>query len=195
VISPYQNRRFDSDFLALKEVIESGKIGDVVEVESHFDYFRPDSTLHKGSKRDGAFYGLGVHTIDQIIYLFGNPEKVYYDIRSIRNKENPDDYYEVQLYYKDFKVMVKTSHLVKSSYPKIIVHGSKGSFIKYGIDKQEECLKAGIMPKGNKSFGLDTKDNYGVLDYVDEDGKEIKEIVKTPLGDYGRVYEIYIMQP
>ena len=123
-VTPYQNRRFDSCFLTAKKAIESGKLGEIVEVESHFDYYRPVAETKPGLPQDGAFYGLGVHTMDQIISLFGRP----------RNKANPDDTFEAQLFYGDLKAIVKTSHLVKIDYPKFIVHGKKGSFIKYGID-------------------------------------------------------------
>ncbi|VFS62737.1 Uncharacterized oxidoreductase yhhX [Kluyvera cryocrescens] len=93
-VSPYQNRRFDACFLTAKKAIESGKLGDIVEVESHFDYFRPDAPTQPGRPQDGAFYGLGVHTMDQIISLFGRPDHAAYDIRSLRNQANPDDTFE-----------------------------------------------------------------------------------------------------
>nr|AUN36480.1 hypothetical protein [uncultured bacterium] len=95
--------------------------------------------------------------MDQIISLFGRPDHVAYDIRSLRNKANPDDTFEAQLFYGDLKAIVKTSHLVKIDYPKFIVHGKKGSFIKYGIDQQETSLKANIMP-GEPGFAAD---DYG----------------------------------
>ncbi|MEJ1604799.1 Gfo/Idh/MocA family oxidoreductase, partial [Escherichia coli] len=73
-VTPYQNRRFDSCFLTAKKAIESGKLGEIVEVESHFDYYRPVAETKPGLPQDGAFYGLGVHTMDQIISLFGRPD-------------------------------------------------------------------------------------------------------------------------
>jgi predicted dehydrogenase len=111
-VTPYQNRRFDSCFLTMKKVIESGKLGEIVEVESHFD-LSPGGGNQPGVPQDGTFYGLGVHTLDQIISLFGRPDHVAYDIRSLRNKANPDDTFEAQLFYGDLKAIVKTSHLVK----------------------------------------------------------------------------------
>lgn len=136
-------------------------------MESHFDYYRPVAETKPGLPQDGAFYGLGVHTMDQIISLFGRPDHVAYDIRSLRNKANPDDTFEAQLFYGDLKAIVKTSHLVKIDYPKFIVHGKKGSFIKYGIDQQETSLKANIMP-GEPGFAAD--DSVGVLEYVNDEG-------------------------
>jgi predicted dehydrogenase len=188
IVMPFQNRRFDSDFLALKEVLSKKYVGDIVELESHFDYFRNDYPDFNGKPSDGAFYGLGVHTIDQIISLFGKPETVYYDIRSIRNPSNPDDYYHVELFYPSFKTIVKTNHLVKSPYPKFILHGTKGSFIKYGIDRQEECLKAGMNPN-QTGFGLDPEENFGKVSVVDTNGDEYEATIITPTGDYGRIYD------
>ncbi|EUJ23930.1 oxidoreductase [Listeria grandensis FSL F6-0971] len=188
IATAYQNRRFDSDFLAVKEVLASGKIGDLVELESHMDYYRPEAPDSDGEYYDGAFYGLGVHMMDQIIDLFGRPEEVSYDIRSVRNPKNPDDTFEVQFFYPKHKVIVKTSHLVNIPYPKFILHGTKGSFVKYGIDQQETCLKAGVMP-GDANFGIDPESHYGTLVYVNENNETVQETVPTPLGDYGRLYD------
>ena len=185
-ISPYQNRRFDSCFLTTKKVIESGKLGQIVEIESHFDNYRPVDGGKPGLPQDGVFYGLGVHTMDQIISLFGRPQQVSYDIRHLRNKANPDDTFEAQLFYGDLKAIVKSSHLVKLEYPKFIVHGHKGSFIKYGIDQQETSLKANIMP-GEPGFGADS--SVGILEYVDDAGNTVREEVTVETGDYGRVYD------
>ena len=91
-----------------------------------------------------------------------------------------------QLFYGDSKAIVKTSHLVKIDYPKFIVHGTKGSFVKYGIDQQETSLKANIMP-GEPGFAAD--DSIGMLEYVNDDGITVKEEVKPEVGDYGRVYD------
>ena len=185
-VTPYQNRRFDSCFLTTKKVIESGKLGNIVEVVSHFDYYRPVAETKPGLPQDGMFYGLGVHTLDQIISLFGRPDHASYDIRSLRNKANPDDTFEVQLFYGDLKAIVKTSHLVKIDYPKFIVHGTKGSFIKYGIDQQETSLKANIMP-GEPGFAADN--SVGILEYVTASDETVREEITPESGDYGRVYD------
>ena len=185
-VTPYQNRRFDSCFLAVKKVIDSGVLGKVVEFESHFDYFRPDARDAPADYTHGAFYGLGVHLVDQVVSLFGRPDVVHYDIRSVRNKNNPDDTFELQLYYGQTKAIVKCSHLVMQPYPKFILHGEKGSFIKLNIDQQETWLKAGKLP-GAPDFGQETE--YGVLKYIDDNGEAITEHVRTGNGDYGRVYD------
>lgn len=185
-VTPYQNRRFDSCFLTMKKAIASGKLGRIVEIESHFDLFRPEATTQPGTALDGALYGLGVHTLDQMVSLFGRPDRVAYDIRSVRNPRNPDDTFEIQLFYGEMKAVVKTSHLVKIPHPKFIVHGTQGSFIKYGIDQQETSLKAGIMP-GEPGFAEDN--SIGLLEYVSDSGETIQEDWQPESGDYGRVYD------
>jgi len=186
LITPFQNRRFDSCFLTMKGVIESGKLGKIVEVESHFDYFRPDVEYQPGSNFDGAFYGLGVHTLDQILALFGRPQQVFYHLRHLRHPENPDDTFEAQLVYGDMKAVIKTSHLVKVPYPKFLVHGTRGSFVRYQIDQQETCLKRGIMPD-DVHFAED--EELSRLEYVDEQGGSHIEHLPSIKGDYGRVYD------
>ncbi|WP_420245300.1 oxidoreductase [Citrobacter sedlakii] len=185
-VTPFQNRRFDSCFLTMKQVIESGKLGDIVDIESHFDYFRPDAETCPGSDFTGAFYGLGVHTVDQILSLLGRPQQVGYHLRKLRNPHNPDDTFEVHLYYGTTTAIVKTSHLVKIAGPRFIVHGTRGSFIRYGIDQQETSLKAGIMP-GDAAFGADQE--MAVLEYVNTDGDIVRETFAAVPGDYGRVYD------
>lgn len=189
MVMPYQNRRFDGDFLALKQVLTQGYVGEPLEIESHFDYYRPHSNPHPGPNVEGSFYGLGIHTIDQIVSLLGRPKKVVYDIRSVRHEESTDDYFEVDLHYsRTLKAKVKTSHLVAKAYPKFILHGTKGSFIKYGIDQQENDLKVGMMP-GTPGFGQDSPSHYGVVTYVNANGDWIEKQIPTPIGDYGRVYD------
>lgn len=185
---PFQNRRFDGDFLAVKQVLEQGYVGEPLEIESHFDYYREDNSIHNGGPVEGSFYGLGIHTMDRMISLFGRPEKVSYDIRSIRNTESTDDYFDVSLFYSKLKATVKTSHLVAKAYPQFILHGTKGSFIKYGIDQQENDLKAGIMPDA-PGFGLDSPNQYGVVTYQNANGDWIEKQIPTPKGDYGKVYD------
>lgn len=188
IAMPFQNRRFDSDILTAKSVIESGRLGEIVEIESHFDYYRPFEP-HRPDARyiDGYIFGLGIHTVDQMTMLFGVPDSVIYERRSLREERNPEDYYEITLYYGRTKAIVKTSHLVGIPYPRLTVHGTKGSFVKQGIDRQEEFLKGYIMP-GSEGFGEDRPEDYGTLRTFN--GEAVAdEKVPTLSGDYGRVYD------
>ena len=132
VVMPYQNRRFDGDYL---DEASSGArlLGEINEVETHIDYYRPGSITEQGPKENGSFYGLGIHLMDRMIALFGRPDQVTYDIRNNEVSEAVDNYFDVDLHYgSKLKVKVKTNHSVASPYPRFIVHGDNGSFIKYG---------------------------------------------------------------
>lgn len=186
---PYQNRRFDGDYLAVKQVVEQGFLGQLNEVETHIDYYRPGSIAEPGVKENGSFYGLGIHLMDRMIALFGRPDKVAYDIRNNEVESGVDNYFDVDLHYgHTFKVKVKTNHVVASSYPRFILHGENGSFVKYGEDQQENDLKAGIMP-GSPGFGEDSVMYYGIARYKNANGDWIEKQIKTPVGDYGRYYD------
>lgn len=189
LVMPYQNRRFDGDYLAVKQVIEQGFLGTINEVETHIDYYRPGSISKADVKENGSFYGLGIHTMDRMIALFGRPEKVVYDIRNNDVAGAVDNYFDVDLHYDTtLKIKVKTSHVVASSYPRFIVHGSNGSFIKYGEDQQENDLKAGIMPDA-PNFGHDSVMYYGLAKYKNANGDWIEKQIPTPVGDYGKYYD------
>lgn len=186
---PYQNRRFDGDYLAVKQVIEQGFLGDILEVESHIDYYRPNTVVTAGTKEQGTFYGLGIHLMDRMVALFGRPDSAVYDIRNNEKADAVDNYFDVDLHYGSTnKIKVKAEFVVASDYPRFIVHGTNGSFIKYGADQQENDLKAGIMP-GTTGFGEDSPMYYGVANYHNSNGDWIKKQIKTPLGDYGKFYD------
>ena len=188
IAMPFQNRRFDSDILTAKSIIESGRLGEIVEIESHFDYYRPNEEYRPGSWYiDGALFGLGIHTVDQMTMLFGIPDSVIYERRSQREERNPEDSFEITLYYGKTKAVVKTSHLVGIPYPRLTIHGTKGSFVKQEIDRQERFLKEYIMP-GTEGFGEDSLEDFGILrTYEGEMGTD--ERFPTVAGDYGRVYD------
>lgn len=189
LVMPYQNRRFDGDYLAVKQVVEQGFLGQLNEVETHIDYYRPGIITEPGVKENGSFYGLGIHLMDRMIALFGRPDKVAYDIRNNEVESGVDNYFDVDLHYgHTFKVKVKTNHVVASSYPRFILHGENGSFVKYGEDQQENDLKAGIMP-GSPGFGEDSVMYYGIARYKNANGDWIEKQIKTPVGDYGRYYD------
>ncbi len=189
IAMPYQNRRFDSDYLTLKEVLDRGYVGEPLEIESHMDKYRPDKAVHTGDKINGTFYGLGIHMLDQMVAIFGRPQAAAYDIRTIQNEESTlDDYYQVDLHYGKLKVTVKTNPLVAAPYPRFIVHGTNGSYLKYDIDQQENDLKLGIMP-GDTHFGQDTPDKYGRVKYHNQNGDWIEKQIPSLQGDYGRIYD------
>lgn len=177
------NRRYDADFLTVKKVIDSGVLGDIIEIESHYDYFRPDFKR----KGFGMVFGLGVHTIDQIISLCGIPTNMHYDVRSLVFPGEADDYIDIDFYYKHCKAVVKSCQIVKIDYPRFIVHGKRGSFIKPPMGHQSAIKDTSLPVK--ISFEVENKDNWGKLSYIDDKGIEHNETVPTEVGDYGRIYD------
>jgi scyllo-inositol 2-dehydrogenase (NADP+) len=191
MISVFQNRRWDSDFLTVKKIIDDGLIGRIAEFETSFDRFRnyiqPNTWKEHTGPGSGLLYNLGPHMIDQAIVLFGKPEAVYADIRKIRDHSMVDDYFEVQLMYPAIKVRLHSSYLVRSSNPRFVLHGTLGSFVKYGLDPQEEDLKKGRIP-GSPGWGEEDPSIYGVLE-TEIDGKYVKKTVTSFPGNYPGFYD------
>jgi len=181
-IMPNQNRRYDADYLAMKQVIDSGKLGKIVRVESHYDYFKKD-----GWNKLPALYNLGVHTIDQIIGLFGIPQKCVYDVRSIHNRGKADDYYDLGFYYDNMKASVHTSMCVMIDYPSFTVHGTNGSLtlppVLHGSGQKK------VIGRHVVNFEDAPKDRWGSLVYLNENGEKVYEDVKVGCNHYERIYD------
>ncbi|WP_449354238.1 Gfo/Idh/MocA family oxidoreductase [Virgibacillus natechei] len=190
IVQAYQNRRFDSDFLTVQKVMEEGNLGDLLEVEMHFDYYRPEvpESVHSFDPASSFLYAHGCHTLDQVISCFGKPDDIHYDVRQLLGQGRMNDYFDLDLYFHGLKVSVKSSYFRIKERPSFAVYGKNGSFIKQTKDRQEEHLKLFYMPD-NKDFGVDSLEHYGVLTYMDEEGIIHEEKVKSVNGDYGRVYD------
>ena len=190
VVMCYQNRRFDSDFLTAQKVIRSGVLGDLLEVEMHYDYFRPyiPEGMDHFDKVNSFLYGHGCHTLDQVISFFGGPERIHYDVRQLLGTGRMNDYFDLDLYYGKLKVSVKSSYFRLKERPSFIVYGKKGVFVKQEKDRQEADLKKFYLPD-HDDFGLDTPEQYGVLSYMDDQGVFHEEKVPSVRGDYGRYYD------
>ncbi len=150
VLSVYQNRRYDGDYRALKNVLNKGLLGDIKEVEFRYDRYRPSfgGKQHKEGELPGAggLHDIGSHIIDQALQLFGWPKAVFADIRTLRPDVTANDYFEILLYYPGFPVRLKGSVFVRESYPAYILHGAKGSFLQQRSDMQEQLLLSGVKP-------------------------------------------------
>ena len=150
VLSAYQNRRYVGDFVTLRNLLSEGVLGRVTLFESHFDRFRPE--LRPGAWREqaqpgsGIWFDLGPHLLDQALVLFGTPQAVSADIRVEREGAAADDAFDVTLHYPGMRALLRASMLALSPGPTFAVHGTKGSFVKYGLDPQEAALKSGRTP-------------------------------------------------
>ncbi|WP_347159241.1 oxidoreductase [Pontibacter chitinilyticus] len=192
ILTVYQNRRWDSDFKTVKKVLESNLLGNLVTYEAHFDRFRnqikPNTWKEENLPGSGILYDLGTHLIDQALYLFGTPQEVYGDVRTQRQDSNIIDNAEVILQYEKLKVTLKTGMLVKELGPHFILHGDQGSFVKYGMDVQEEALKAGLTPEGNATWGREPQELWGTLNTT-YNGLELHGKIASETGDYTGLYE------
>ncbi len=185
-LSVYQNRRFDGDFKTLKRVISENKLGRIVEFESHFDRFRNqfkgNAWREEAYPGSGTLYDLGSHLIDQALCLFGLPKEVYGDIRAQR-RGVVDDQFEVILYYDELKVTLKASNLVKEPWPRYMLMGTEGTFVKYGLDVQESALREGKISY-NDQWGQEPDQLHGILNTL-----ESRETVVSEKGDYREYYQ------
>ena len=190
LVQCYQNRRYDSDFLTTQKVIESGKLGNLLEMEMHFDYYRPEIPLnvHEYKSENSYLYGHGCHTLDQVISYFGKPDTIHYDVRQLLGTGRMNDYFDLDLYYGALKVSVKSSYFRVKERPSFIVYGDNGCFVKASKDRQEEHLKLFYLP-GSPGFGVDLIEDYGTLTYYDEQGNYHEEKVVSEVGDYGCVFD------
>jgi scyllo-inositol 2-dehydrogenase (NADP+) len=196
ILTVFQNRRWDGGFLTVKKIIENKLVGKIAELEVHYDRFRnyiqPNTWKEETGKGTGILYNLGSHMLDQIINLFGFPKEMDARIGIQRPGGKVDDYYDIRLQYSDFHVIVKSSYLVREQGPQYILHGTEGSFIKYGIDPQEQALKEEKIP-GTAGWGTEEKQYWGKLNTT-VDGLHVEGVIETLPGDYmgfyNNVYEV-----
>ena len=187
----YQNRRFDSDFLTAKKVLESGKLGNVFEVVTSYDYYRPGMMGGwKANPVDNAPYGHGTHCLDQIISWFGTPDRVHSDLRQLQGQGMVCDYFDYDMYYDELglKATVHSNYRMAFQRPSFEIYGDKGAYIKYEKDQQERDLKKFYLPAGHPDFGLDTPEQWGTLRYYDEDGMH-EERVPSVRSTYSQWYD------
>ncbi|MGC9341463.1 MAG: Gfo/Idh/MocA family oxidoreductase [Bacteroidales bacterium] len=190
-LSVFQNRRWDGDFLTVRKVIENKMLGRLVEFESHFDRYRnfiqEDTWKESSDSGAGTLYNLGSHMIDQALVLFGMPKAVYADIRINRSNGEVDDSFDVNFKYNDLKVITRGSYLVREPGPRYILHGTEGSFLKWGIDPQEQALKEGFLPEGN-DWGKENPIEWGKIN-TNIDSLHVEGRIETIAGNYGVFYE------
>ena len=166
VLSVYQNRRYVGDFVTLRKLLAEDALGRVTLYESHFDRFRlklrPGTWREKPLPGSGLWFDLGAHLLDQALVLFGIPEAISADIRIERDGAEVDDAADVTLHYPRMRAMLRISMLAASPGPMFIVRGTKGTFVKFGLDPQEEALKSGRSPN-EPDWDHDPPELYGKL--------------------------------
>ncbi|MEX0686316.1 MAG: oxidoreductase [Balneolales bacterium] len=189
ILSVFHNRRWDGDFLTVRQLLAEKKLGRLVEFESHFDRFRnlrKEGWREKEGVGTGILYDLGSHLIDQALILFGLPQMVMADLRIQRDTAQVIDNFELILFYPNLKVSLKAGMLVREPQTRFILHGMNGSYVKYGLDPQEDALKKGLVP-GRADWGEELIDKWGKIN-TDFQGTHIEESLQTQPGAYENFY-------
>ncbi len=192
LITVYQERRWDGDFGTVKKIAQSGALGTVVEYECRFDRFRPEPKANAWRERAdqpgaGVLFDLGPHVVDQALVLFGEPRAITASAFCERGTSQVDDSFDVCLEYPILRAMARARIIAFAPGPHFLIHGTKGSFIKYGVDPQEARLRAGDVPQGTDwgaDWGEESESLWGTLSLVGEPSVK----VKTEHGDYRGFY-------
>ena len=186
LLTVFQNRRWDNDFLTLRACLENGEVGRPYHYEAHFDRFRPQ--IKQGWREQtlagsGVLFDLGAHLIDQALTLFGMPDRILADVGAQRPDAEVDDWFHIVLGYGPLRAILHCGTVVCRPGPRFQLHGDRGSFLKHGMDGQEAALRAGRLPT-EADWGLDDPQNHALL--VQADGSERR--VETLRGDYPAFY-------
>jgi predicted dehydrogenase len=192
LLTVYQERRLDGDFATLKKLIANGELGRPVHYEETFDRCRAqvrDSWKEKVGPGCGVFWDLAPHLIDHALVLFGEPEALLADLRLERDGARNVDAFDVTFYYASgFRAVMSSSTLAPVARPHFRVRGTRGEFIKQGLDPQEALLRAG-QPMGGPSWGLEKPEEWGTLSVVEGEQKNLPRKVESARGDYRAFYE------
>lgn len=197
-IMPYQNRRWDTDFQSVKSIVESGAIGNLMEVHFRFDRYRREISV-KAFKENplpasGLSYDLGPHLLDQLISLFGKPVKWFKTLGRFRPETKVDDFMNVHLIFPgNLNVFVTANLLVANPLPAFVLHGTLGSFVKRRTDVQEEQLDKGVSPL-HPDFGIEPDGSEGVLTTIAENGKWDIENKTSLKGNYSHLFDAVFEQ-
>jgi len=197
VLAPFHNRRWDGDFLTVRKLIEREALGRLVTFESHFDRFRPmpreNTWKEAGDLANGMLFDLGPHLVDQTLALFGAPQGITASVRKDRDQTAIEDAFDITLEYPRLRAHCRASMLACDAAPRFLLHGTKGSFKKFGLDPQEPALDGGAkVPRmGEGDWLAEDESAWGTLTVAPvpaEPGTLVKTPVKTEIGDYRGYY-------
>ncbi|MBK1439468.1 Gfo/Idh/MocA family oxidoreductase [Parapedobacter sp. ISTM3] len=194
----FQNRRWDSDFKLLKRVVERQTLGELIELHVRFDRYRmeksPKTFKEQKIPGSGVLYDLGPHLLDQVISLFGKPEKSIKIVSSHRPGSEVDDFSTLVLTYpKGFTVFIHASLLVANPLPAYVLHGTKGSFQKVRADVQEDQLQGGISPK-DPGYGIEPPGKEGLITLIKPNGDREMRYREALKGDYNDLFNAVYAQ-
>ncbi len=207
LLSVYQNRRWDGDFLTVRKLLDGDRLGRLINFESHYDRYRLAPRLHAwredGSPGGGVLFDLGAHLVDQALVLFGVPQTVWASVRVEREGARSDDAFDLYLHYppsltesssstqsgpvpSGLGVWLRATCLARAPGARFTLNGTLGTFRKFGIDPQEAHLLAGDM-FSSKPWGVESPEHWGTLT-TDEGGEPVSTRIPTEPGDYRGYY-------
>ncbi len=190
VLSVHQNRRWDGDFLTVRKLLDSAMIGRLILFESHYDRYRlalrPGAWRERAGPGSGVLFDIGSHLVDQALVLFGMPEAITADVRIERDEAVVDDAFDLMFHYPKLRVLLRATMLACTPGPRFVLNGTLGSYIKYGLDPQEDALRAGGQP-GSAGWGEEDESRWGTLTLAEQSGT-VRRAVRTEAGDYQQFY-------
>jgi scyllo-inositol 2-dehydrogenase (NADP+) len=191
VLSPFHNRRYVADFRTMQQILQQKLLGEIHTFEGHFDRYRPEpkpaAWREEALPGSGILYDLGPHLIDQALCLFGLPQTITADVRLQRSFSVVDDAFDIKLDYGFLQVVLKSGMLVREPGPRYQIHGTLGSYIKWGEDVQEALLKEGALPNV-EGWGTEPEEQYGLL-HTEIAGKVMKKQFPSLPGNFGLYYQ------
>jgi len=191
LLSVYQNRRWDGDYITIRNLISSGTLGEISKFESHFDRYRPELKPNSWKEEpfpgSGILYDLGSHLIDQCLQLFGVPKELYAEISKQREQSRIDDSFKLTLFYDSVKCFLTAGMMIKEPQLRLRIQGSKGTYIKKGLDLQENDLINGADPR-DLNWGHEPEENHGVIISA-KNGVHIERKIAAIPGNYQLFYK------
>ncbi len=188
ILSVFQNRRWDSDFLGIAQAIDEGRVGEAMHIESRIERFRPrvrDRWREKPGAASGLWWDLGPHLVDQVMQVWGRPDHVHADLATQRTGAGIDDWAHAVLAFGERRAVLQAGMLAASAGARFVVHGSRGSLVKRRADPQEAQLIAGIRPTDGE-WGVDPDPLWW------RDGDAPMQALATPRGDQARYYRVLL---
>lgn len=194
LLIPFHNRRWDGDFLTVQQLIASDKLGRLVTFESHFDRYRPipraATWKETSDAANGLLFDLGPHLVDQAFVLFGVPEAITADIRYDRDNSQIEDAFDITLHYPRMRAILRSTMIAATAAPRFMLHGTHGSYVKYGLDPQEPTLIAGTRSIDDTWLN-EPESAWGTLRLAPDIHKPeqiVTATVPTICGDYRNYY-------
>lgn len=192
LLTVYQNRRYDGDFAAIRDLVARGTLGRIVRFETNYDRFRPhlrpNAWREQSAPGAGILFDIGPHLIDHALLLFGPPEAITADIRVERDGALADDAFDIFLHYpRGLRAALRSSILAVAQRPRFVLLGTQGAFFKQTFDPQENNLRRGYIPK-DAPWGAEPEENWGVLTLADAAGVTTQSRIPSHPGDYRDYY-------